>query len=132
MGRNPADIAVSLLIPTFLHEDLPAARQAAREFLVHYAGMPHYAKAFEASGFAAEMDGVRRGLAAGTPAAAMTALSDRLLDEVLLLGPAARCRDQLEAFREAGVDWATLGPQRVGSQDLPQQARVVVAELAPR
>ncbi|HUM14983.1 MAG TPA: LLM class flavin-dependent oxidoreductase [Candidatus Nitrosotalea sp.] len=132
MGRNAADIAVSLLIPAFLHEDLPTARQAAREFLIHYAGMSHYAKAFEASGFTAEMEGVRKGLAAGTPAAAMAALSDRLLDEVLLVGPAARCREQLEAFREAGVEWATLGPQRVGGQDLGQQARVVVTELAPR
>jgi 5,10-methylenetetrahydromethanopterin reductase len=130
-GRDPADIAVSLLIPTFLHDDLSTARQAAREFLAHYVGMPHYAKAFEASGFAVEMDAVRKGLAAGTPRAAMAALSDRLLDEVLLVGPAARCRDQLEAFHEAGVEWATLGPQRVGNQDLTEQARIVLAELAP-
>ncbi len=61
MRRNPADIAVSVLIPAFVHDDLPTARQAAREFLVHYAGMPHYAKAFEASGFGAEMKGVRDG-----------------------------------------------------------------------
>ena len=63
--RNPADVSVSLLIPTFVHDDLPIARQAAREFLVHYAGMPQYAKAFEASGFAGEMQGVRNGLATG-------------------------------------------------------------------
>lgn len=130
--RNPADVTVSLLIPTFLHDDLPTARQAAREFLVHYAGMPHYAKALEASGFAADMEGVRKAFAAGAPSAAMAALSDRLLDEILLVGPAVRCRDQLEAFREAGVEWAMLGPQRVGNQDLTQQARAVVADLAPR
>lgn len=130
--RNPADIAVSLLIPTFVHDDLPTARQAAREFLVHYAGMPHYAKVFEASGFAPEMEGVRQNLAAANPPGAMEALSDRLLDEVLLVGPAARCRERLDAFREAGVEWATLGPQRVGDQDLAEQARVVVNALAPR
>ena len=132
MKRDPADIAVSVLIPTFVHDDLPTARQAAREFLVHYAGMPHYAKAFEASGFAAEMKGVRDGLAAGNPSAVIGALSDRLLDEVLLVGPAARCREQLHAFQEAGVTWATLGPQRVGEQDLAVQARIVVNELASR
>ena len=38
----------------------------------------------------------------------------------------------LHAFREAGVEWATLGPQRVGGQDLATQARVVLNELAPR
>lgn len=132
MRRDPADIAVSVLIPTFVHDDLPTARQAAREFLVHYAGMPHYAKAFEASGFAAEMKGVRDGLAAGDTSATIAALSDRLLDEVLLVGPPARCREQLHAFREAGVAWVSLGPQRVGEQDLAAQARIVVNTLAPR
>jgi alkanesulfonate monooxygenase SsuD/methylene tetrahydromethanopterin reductase-like flavin-dependent oxidoreductase (luciferase family) len=131
-GRNPADIAVSALIPAFVHDRLPAARQAAREFLVHYAGMPHYARAFEASGFTAEMKGVRDARAAGDGPGAMAALSDRLLDDVLLVGPAARCREQLRAFREAGVEWATLGPQRVGEEDLAAQARTVVTELAPR
>jgi hypothetical protein len=62
----------------------------------------------------------------------MSALSDRLLDEVLLVGPAARCRERLGAFQAAGVEWATLGPQRVGEQDLLYQARLVASELAPR
>jgi alkanesulfonate monooxygenase SsuD/methylene tetrahydromethanopterin reductase-like flavin-dependent oxidoreductase (luciferase family) len=131
-GRNPADVSVSLLIPTFVHDDLPTGRQAAREFLVHYAGMPQYAKAFEASSFASEMQGVRKGLATGDAAAAMSALSDRLLDEVLLVGPVARCRERLDALRAAGVEWAMLGPQRVGEQDLVHQARLVASELAPR
>lgn len=131
-GRRRADVAPSLLIPVFVHDELAVARQAAREFLVHYAGMSHYAKTFAASGFAAEMDGVREALASGAPAAAMAALSDRLLDEVLLVGPPARCREQLAAFREAGVEWASLGPQRVGGEDLAAQARLVLRDLAPR
>jgi alkanesulfonate monooxygenase SsuD/methylene tetrahydromethanopterin reductase-like flavin-dependent oxidoreductase (luciferase family) len=132
MQRDPAGIAVSVLIPAFVHDDLATARQAAREFLLHYAGMPHYAKAFEASGFGSEMAGVRQALVAGRSSDAMRALSDRLLDEVLLVGPVARCREQLGAFRDAGVPWALLGPQRVGEQDLEAQARLVVNELAPR
>src|SRR5262245_46285098 len=131
-GRSPADVAVSLLIPAFVHDDLGIARRAAREFLVHYASMTHYSKAFAASGFAAEMDGVRRAVAAGDTAAAMMALSDALLDEVVLVGPVGRCREQLAAFRESGVAWATLGPQRVGDQDLLQQARLIATALSPR
>jgi hypothetical protein len=38
------------------------------------------------------------------------ALSDRLLDAVCLLGPMARCREQLAAFRSAGVDLPILVP----------------------
>lgn len=130
--RDPADVGVSVLVPAFVHDDLPAARQAAREFLVHYAAMPHYAKPFEASGFAAEMAGVRAALAAGDGAGAMAALSDRLLDAVLLVGPPGRCRERLTALREAGVEWVLLGPQRVGERSLAEQAAIVVRELAPR
>jgi alkanesulfonate monooxygenase SsuD/methylene tetrahydromethanopterin reductase-like flavin-dependent oxidoreductase (luciferase family) len=129
--RDRAAIAVSVLIPTFIHQDLSTARQAAREFLVHYAGMPHYAKTFAASGFAAEMDGVQKALTAKSRSDALSALSDRLLDEVLLVGPAARCREQLDTFRKAGVDWVTLGPQRVGTR-ISFSRRALSCELAPR
>ena len=61
-GRNPADVSVILLVPTFVHDDLPIAPQAARRFLVH-SGMPQYAKAFEATASRA-VHGVRKGLAA--------------------------------------------------------------------
>jgi alkanesulfonate monooxygenase SsuD/methylene tetrahydromethanopterin reductase-like flavin-dependent oxidoreductase (luciferase family) len=127
--RDPADVSVSVLIPAFVHDDLATARQAAREFLVHYAGMPHYAKTFDASGFGAEMADVRDGLAAGDRSRTMRALSDRLLDSVLLVGPPSRCRDRVTALREAGVEWVLLGPQRVGQQDLAAQAETLVREL---
>jgi len=130
--RDPAEVSVSVLVPVFVDDDLPTARGAAREFLVHYAGQPHYAKAFDASGFDAEMTGVRDALAAGNRDGAMAALSDRLLDSVLLVGPPARCRERLAALRAAGVTWALLGPQRVGRRSLAEQAAIVVRELAPR
>jgi len=130
--RDPAEVSVSVLIPAFVHDDLAIARRAAREFLVHYAGMPHYAKAFDASGFVAEMTAVRRALAGGDREGAMAALSDRLLDAVLLVGPPSRGRERLAALREAGMTWVLLGPQRVGGQSLAEQAEVVVRQLAPR
>jgi hypothetical protein len=42
--------------------------------------------------------------------AGQDALTDRLLDAVCLLGPMTRCREQLEAFRTAGVDIPILLP----------------------
>ena len=130
--RDPAEVSVSVLVPAFVHDDLATARQAAREFLVHYAGMPHYAKAFDASGFGTEMAGVAEALAAGDRNRAMAALSDRLLDGLLLVGPPARCHDRLAALHEAGVDWVLLGPQRVGRQSLAEQAEILIRALAPR
>jgi alkanesulfonate monooxygenase SsuD/methylene tetrahydromethanopterin reductase-like flavin-dependent oxidoreductase (luciferase family) len=130
--RDPAEVSVSVLISAFLHDDLALARQAAREFLVHYAGMPHYAKAFEARGYAADTSAVHKALAGGDRAGAMAALSDRLLDAVLLVGPPGRSRERLAELREAGITWVLLGPQRVGGQSLAEQGEILVRQLAPR
>ena len=131
-GRDPDTLPVSLLIPTFIHDDLPTARQAAREFLVHYARGPHYAKTFAASGYRDEMEQVAKAWAAGDPATAMAALSDALLDDVLLLGPPSRVREGIDRFARAGVEWITMGPQAVASDSLARQAERMIAALAPR
>jgi alkanesulfonate monooxygenase SsuD/methylene tetrahydromethanopterin reductase-like flavin-dependent oxidoreductase (luciferase family) len=131
-GRDPDTLPVSLLIPTFIHDDLPTARQAAREFLVHYARGPHYAKTFAASGYVDEMDQVAKAWTAGDRATAMAALSDTLLDDVLLLGPPSRIREGIDRFARAGVEWITMGPQAVASDSLARQAERMVAVMAPR
>ena len=131
-GRDPAALPVSLLVPTFLHDDLPTARQAARDFLVHYARAPHYAKTFAASGYGAEVARVADAHGAGDLATAKAALSDALLDDVVLLGSARRIREGIDRFARAGVEWITLGPQAVASDALAQQAERVIAALAPQ
>jgi alkanesulfonate monooxygenase SsuD/methylene tetrahydromethanopterin reductase-like flavin-dependent oxidoreductase (luciferase family) len=131
-GRDAARLPVSLLIPTFIHEHLPTARHAAREFLVHYARWPHYAKTFAASGYAAEMAQIASAYAAGDVATAMSALSDALLDDVVLLGSPSRIREGIARLADAGVEWITMGPQAVASDSLAQQAQRMVAMLAPR
>jgi len=130
-GRRPDTLPVSLLIPTFLHDDLPTARQAARDFLVQYARWPHYAKTFAASGYADEMDRVAKAWAAGDAATAKAALSDALLDDVVLLGSPSRIREGIDRFGRAGVEWITMGPQAVASESLAQQAERMIAALAP-
>jgi alkanesulfonate monooxygenase SsuD/methylene tetrahydromethanopterin reductase-like flavin-dependent oxidoreductase (luciferase family) len=131
-GRDADRLPVSLLIPTFIHDDLATARRAAREFLVHYARWPHYASTFAASGYAAQMERVATAYGAGDLATAMAALDDALLDEVLLLGPPARIREGIERFARAGVEWITLGPQAVTTDSLARQAERMIALLAPR
>jgi len=131
-GRDADRLPVSLLVPTFIHDDVATARQAAREFLVHYARWPHYAKTFAASGYAAQMERVAAAYAAGDLATAMAALDDTLLDEVVLLGPPVRIREGIDRFARAGVEWITLGPQAVAAASLARQAERMVDLLAPR
>ena len=120
-GRVPKEITVSLLIPTFVSDDLSAAREAARRFLTLYVAMPHYTKMFRRSGFETEAESVTKALERGDQAAVAAAVSDRLLDEVCLVGPLSRCREQLAALREAGVGYPILAPQAV-QQELPADA----------
>ena len=116
-GRQPQEILVSLLIPTFLSEDLGAAREAARRFLTLYATMPHYARMFRRSGFEQEAEDGARALA----------VSDRLMDAVCLVGPLSRCREQLAAFREAGLTYPILAPQAMRNEQPADAARRFLA-----
>jgi alkanesulfonate monooxygenase SsuD/methylene tetrahydromethanopterin reductase-like flavin-dependent oxidoreductase (luciferase family) len=90
-------------IPTLVGDDVEAMREAARTNLALFTTFPFYQRMFRASGFPEEAAQAEAG-------AGGTALSDRLLDAVCLIGPISRCREQLAAFRAAGVDLPILSP----------------------
>ncbi|HEY3139068.1 MAG TPA: LLM class flavin-dependent oxidoreductase [Blastocatellia bacterium] len=100
-GLGKVDFTLGL--PTFVGDDLNALREAARQNLGLFTTFPFFQRLFRASGFAAEADQMERG-------AGGAALSDRLLDAICLLGPVERCKEQLAAFRDAGVDLPILLP----------------------
>ena len=126
-GRNPSDILVTLLIPTFLSDDLEAARAAARPFLGFALGLPLYRKLFRRSGFEQEMDGVEKALEQGDQAGVASSLSDNLLDAVCLVGPVSRCQEHLAGFREAGIDYPIIAPQPVGEDALTSGRQLIEA-----
>jgi alkanesulfonate monooxygenase SsuD/methylene tetrahydromethanopterin reductase-like flavin-dependent oxidoreductase (luciferase family) len=94
-------IDVTLGLPTFIGDDLTAMREAARANLGLYTTFPFFQRLFRASGFGPEVEQMEKGV--GGPS-----LSDRILDAVCLTGPLTRCREQLAAFRSAGVDLPIL------------------------
>ncbi|MEK6325052.1 MAG: LLM class flavin-dependent oxidoreductase [Acidobacteriota bacterium] len=104
-AKTPAlgQLDVTLGLPTFIGDDLEAMRVAARQNLVLYTSFPFFQRLFRASGFSAEAAQMEQG-------AGLASLTDRLLDAVCLLGPVARCREQLIAFRVAGVNMPILVP----------------------
>ena len=100
-GLGKVDVTVGL--PIFMGDDVKAMRDVARQNLGLYTTFPFFQRLFRASGFAAEAAEMEKGVGG-------SALSDRLLDAVCLLGPMARCREQLAAFRDAGVGLPILVP----------------------
>jgi alkanesulfonate monooxygenase SsuD/methylene tetrahydromethanopterin reductase-like flavin-dependent oxidoreductase (luciferase family) len=100
-GLGKVDVTVGL--PIFIGDDVKAMRDVARQNLGLYTTFPFFQRLFRASGFTAEAAEMEKGGGGAS-------LSDRLLDAVCLLGPLARCREQLAAFRTAGVDLPILVP----------------------
>jgi alkanesulfonate monooxygenase SsuD/methylene tetrahydromethanopterin reductase-like flavin-dependent oxidoreductase (luciferase family) len=100
-ARGPLDMALG--IPTFVGDDIEALRNTARANLALFTTFPFYQRMFRASGFAEEAAAAEQG-------AGGDSLSDRMLDAICLIGPISRCREQLAAFRAAGVDLAILSP----------------------
>jgi alkanesulfonate monooxygenase SsuD/methylene tetrahydromethanopterin reductase-like flavin-dependent oxidoreductase (luciferase family) len=100
-GRAPLDIAHG--IPTFIGDDIGALRDAARSNLALFTTFPFYQRMFRASGFVEEAAKAEAG-------AGGASLSDRMLEAICLIGPVSRCREQLAAFRAAGVDLPILSP----------------------
>jgi alkanesulfonate monooxygenase SsuD/methylene tetrahydromethanopterin reductase-like flavin-dependent oxidoreductase (luciferase family) len=94
-------VDVTLGLPTFIGDDLKAMREAARANLGLYTTFPFFQRLFRASGFAAEVAEMEKGVGG-------VSLSDRILDAVCLIGPLTRCKEQLATFRSAGVDLPIL------------------------
>jgi 5,10-methylenetetrahydromethanopterin reductase len=100
-GLGPVDVTLGL--PTFVGDDLRAMRDAARQNLGLYTTFPFFQRLFRASGFEDEAGEMEKG-------AGGAALTDRMLDAIALTGPLGRCREQLAAFRAAGVALPILVP----------------------
>ena len=99
--RTKLDMTLGL--PTYVGDDINALRAAARANLGLFTMLPFVRRLLRASGFTAEADKAEQGVGG-------EALSDRLLDAICLIGPAARCHDRLLEYREAGLDLPILWP----------------------
>jgi alkanesulfonate monooxygenase SsuD/methylene tetrahydromethanopterin reductase-like flavin-dependent oxidoreductase (luciferase family) len=130
-GKNPQAIDIAMGFPTFLSEDIGAARQAARESMVIYAALPFYNRLLRNSGFVDEAEGVSQTTARGDHQEAAACISDRMLDALLPIGPAERCREHIAAFCEAGVARPIVMPYPIG-EDYSSAVRRTLNALAPR
>jgi hypothetical protein len=106
---------MTLGLPTFIGEDMDALRATARMNLGLFTTLPFSQRLLTASGFVAEAEKAEQGLGGDS-------LSNRVLDIVCLIGPAARCRERLTVYREAGLNMPILWPA-IGVEN----ARAVIA-----
>ena len=101
----------------FVSDDLAAARDAARAALGYWVGLPSYNRALAAAGYPDEAAAIATAFGAADQAALRAAISDRLIDEYCLVGPVARCREQLAAWDGTAVATAVIVPHPVAPEE---------------
>jgi F420-dependent oxidoreductase-like protein len=108
MPRERAAFDVAPMVPVSLHADLERARQPVRVHMALYIGgmgprgRNFYNDYTRRMGFEAAAIRIQDLYLAGAREAAAAAVPDRLIDEVALVGPAARIRARLAAWKDAG------------------------------
>ncbi|MBI3301342.1 MAG: LLM class flavin-dependent oxidoreductase [Deltaproteobacteria bacterium] len=128
-GRDPETLETTLGIPVYMSDDLEAARAGARANLAGSGSLPFYNRLFHRSGFVQEAAALSQAVAKGDQAAAAAAISDEMADAMCLIGPASRCRERLQAFREAGVQMPILVPNPV-KEDFGSAVRKILETFA--
>lgn len=106
-GRDPAAFTVAPFVPVVPGDDLAACRAPVKAHLALYIGgmgprgRNFYKDYVDRMGHAAAATRVQDLYLAGDKAAAAAAVPDALVDEIALIGPPARIRARLDAWREA-------------------------------
>ncbi len=85
-------------------------REHVRQELVEYVASPPYGRYFASIGYGDEVEAVAAAFAAGDREASLRAISDRLLDEVLVVGDGATVRERVAAYADAGATDVMVQP----------------------
>ncbi len=82
----------------------------ARRDLFSYAVVDSYARSFTRAGFGDAVDAIRDAHAAGDREAALSAVSDEMVDAIDVMGDAGTVEATMRAYADAGVDVPVLMP----------------------
>jgi alkanesulfonate monooxygenase SsuD/methylene tetrahydromethanopterin reductase-like flavin-dependent oxidoreductase (luciferase family) len=108
--RRDPGFLVANMIPTCIADDIEAAKSVNRRTLSRYTLLPNYRNYWKEAGYAEEMAAFETAIAEGREADIPSLMSDRWLADATLFGPAAKVRDGIAAWREAGVKTPVIVP----------------------
>lgn len=132
-GRDPAALDIAARIFVVPTQDPNVARMLGRVLLSAYLTTPYYYAFHEWLGRGGALQPVRDAWQAGERPAAMAAMPEDVIDEILVYGDRKQIIDKIEAYRRNGVDTPVIAVIPT-SQDPAEQATQAVAamrDLAP-
>lgn len=122
-GRSISAVDITTGLISCIHDDMDTAMEAAKQSLIFYGKLPFYNQLFHDSGFEEEAASLLKDDGSGF-------VSEKMADELCLIGPPSRCRERLAAFREAGIQMPILNPAPVGNQTSADAVRVGIKTFA--
>jgi F420-dependent oxidoreductase-like protein len=104
-GRSLRDLAIAPQVSIYVTDDRAAGRDRERPHIAFYiGGMGVFYHAYmQRIGFGAEADRVRQAYQARDRARAAQLVTDEMVDAVTIVGTPSQCREQMQAFFDAGV-----------------------------
>lgn len=124
-GKSTPEIAARIFVcPS---EDAETVRASARFAIAAYLNVPVYAAFHDWLGRGDVLKGMWDHWKEGDRKAALAAIPDEVVDQLIIHGSAASCREQITAYHEAGVDTAAIAIMPFAGVDPRQAAR----DLAP-
>ncbi|MGH2695326.1 MAG: LLM class flavin-dependent oxidoreductase [Actinomycetota bacterium] len=132
-GRDVAELDCVIRLPVAVEEDEEMMRFMARRLVTTYAAVDVYNRSLSAQGFEAEANAVKEAWRTGDRDQANAAVTDDMMEQLLVMGDAASCRARLEEFRNAGVKTPVLLPVSVAGDPVERAERIraAVRALAP-
>lgn len=116
--RNDPDFFIGNMIPTCVSDDVEAAKAVNRRTLTNYAFLPNYRNYWKEAGYVEEMDAIEKAIAEGRREDVPKFLTDKWLSDNTLFGPAAKVREGVAAWREAGVHTPIIVPSSAAGNQL--------------
>ena len=116
--RDDAAFFIGNMLPACISDDIESAKAVCRRTLASYVFLPNYRNYWKEAGYVEEMTAIERAIAEDRRDDAPRYLTDRWLADVALFGPAARVRDELERWYEAGVRTPVIVPSTTSGGQL--------------
>jgi alkanesulfonate monooxygenase SsuD/methylene tetrahydromethanopterin reductase-like flavin-dependent oxidoreductase (luciferase family) len=108
--RDDPNFFIGNRIRTCICDDEVEARAVLRRTVTNYALMPNYRNYWKEAGYVEEMTAIENTVASGQTGEIGKYLPDRWLADIALFGPAAKIREGVEAWRDAGIRTPVLVP----------------------
>jgi probable F420-dependent oxidoreductase len=107
--------------------DADAARMIGRRMIAAYLTVPAYAAFHDWLGRGPQLRPMQQAWAAGDRKAALAAIDDKLVDELVVHGPPAACRERVAEYQAQGLDTPVIAIVAAPGVDEAQAVR----QLAP-